>query len=219
MVKEKQDFFVIPKQTFQRLPYYYNYLKKLQESGIQNISAPAIAKSLKLNEVQVRKDLAAVSTNGGKPRTGFLTEELLKCMEHCLGYDNSNDAVLVGAGQLGRALLSYKEFESYGMRIVAAFDCDEKVIGREISGRQVYSMERLQDLCLRLKVHIGIIAVPAQNAQQVCDALVRSGVLAVWNFAPVHLNVPEHILVRNENMAVSLAMLSRHLKEKMNMNA
>ncbi|MDP4109683.1 MAG: redox-sensing transcriptional repressor Rex [Bacillota bacterium] len=205
----------IPKQTLMRLPNYYNFIKGLQNSGIRNISSPAIAKELNLNEVQVRKDLAAVSQIGGKPKMGFDIGELLNSLEHCLGYDNVNDAVLVGAGQLGRALLTYKGFETYGMRIIAAFDTDEGIIGTEISGKRVFPADSLFDLCPRLKVHIGIITVQDSCAQGVCDKLVKSGILAVWNFAPVHLTVPDHILVRNENMAVSLAVLSKHLKEKM----
>ncbi|WP_425807180.1 redox-sensing transcriptional repressor Rex [Desulfitobacterium sp. Sab5] len=214
-MKEEQGFYSFSKQTLKRLPYYYNYLKALQNDGVQNISAPVIAKSLNLNEVQVRKDLATVSESGGKPKTGFKIEELIKCIEHCLGYDNINDAILIGSGKLGMALLSYTEFENYGIRIVAAFDSDNHIIGTEIDGKPVFSMEKLPDLCRRLNVHIGIITVPSQNAQSVCDMLVKNGILAIWNFAPVHLVVPDHILVQNENMAVSLALLSKHLQERL----
>lgn len=215
MDKEK-SVLTISKQALQRLPYYLNYLKALQSDSVQNISAAAIAKDLNLNEVQVRKDLAAVSENGGKPRIGFDMAELIRSIENYLGYKNVDDAVLVGAGQLGRALLSYKGFEDYGVKIVAAFDSDEGLTGAEVCGKCILSMDRLNDLCRRINVHIGIITVPAESAQEVCDMLIESGILAVWNFAPVHLKVPDHILVQNENMAASLAVLSKHLSNSMN---
>lgn len=214
-MKEEQGFCSFSKQTLKRLPYYYNYLKALQNDGVQNISAPVIAKSLNLNEVQVRKDLATVSESGGRPKTGFEIEELIKGIEHCLGYDNINDAILVGSGKLGMALLSYTEFENYGIRIVAAFDSNNDIIGTEIHEKSIFPIEKLPDLCRRLNIHIGIITVPSQNAQSVCDLLVKNGILAIWNFAPVHLIVPDHILVQNENMAVSLALLSKHLQKRM----
>ncbi|MEI6101205.1 MAG: redox-sensing transcriptional repressor Rex, partial [Eubacteriales bacterium] len=117
-------------------------------------------------------------------------------------------------GNLGKALLCYDELKNYGMSIVAAFDNNEIEVGNTINSTQVFSMDRLSDLCRRLNVHIGIITVPPMAAQAVCDLLVGSGILAVWNFAPVHLSVPGHILVQNENMAVSLTMLSKHLQSR-----
>jgi redox-sensing transcriptional repressor len=210
----KQQMFEISKQALQRLPYYLNYLKALQNNHIRDISAPTIAREMNLNEVQVRKDLAAVSSFGGKPKVGFNVEELIRVIEAYLGYDNVVDAVLVGAGNLGKALLFYHELKDYGMSIVAAFDSDETVLGAEINGTHVFSMDKLKDLCQRLNAHIGIVAVPAAAAQSVCDLLIESGILAVWNFTSAHLNVPDHILVQNENMAVSLAMLSNHLQSR-----
>lgn len=197
----------ISKQTLKRLPIYLNYLKSYAQSGAENISATFIADSLGLNHVQVRKDLASVSS-GGRPKTGYVTVDLMADIERFLGYDNTDSAVIVGYGKLGRALMSYEGFENYGLDIVAAFDKDEKVLEEK-----VFPISKLQDLCRRLKVRIGIITVPASAAQGVCNLLVESGILAIWNFAPVHLQVPEGILVQNENMASSLAVLSKHLSE------
>jgi redox-sensing transcriptional repressor len=202
-------------QTLRRLPYYLNYLKSLDRDKIKIISSPAIAKALNLNEVQVRKDLAAIKS-GGKPRTGFLLEKLIGDLENFLGYGNVNEAVLAGVGHLGRALLSYRGFDSYGLNIVVGFDTNEEVIGTDISGKRVLSIEKLPGLCQRMHINIGIITVPADQAQDVCDLMVEAGIQAVWNFAPVQLSVPEHILVQNENMASSLAVLSKHLKKKIN---
>jgi len=205
---------VISAQALQRMPYYLQYLKQLRGDGVEVIAAPAIAKMMNLNEIQVRKDFAAVSTTKGKPKTGFVIEELIENMEDHMGYHNTNEAIIVGAGSLGRALMSYKGFDEYGIQIVCAFDNDKTVVGSEICGKRVLPAEKLSEMCKRMKIHIGIIAVPASQAQKVCDQLVSGGVYGIWNFAPVHLSAPEHILVQNENMAASLAMLSKHLQEK-----
>ncbi len=201
-------------QAFRRLPYYYSFLRELQEEKIQYIAAPAIAKALELNEVQVRKDLAAVSRYPGKPRIGFYVDSLIESIQECLGYHNSEDAVLVGAGKLGRALLAYKGFENHGVRIIAAFDKDANVAGTSEGSKKIFPMEKLPDICARMHVHMGIITVPASEAQAVCDLLVENGILAIWNFAPIHLKVSEGVLVQNENMAAQLAVLSRHLTER-----
>ncbi|MDL2214146.1 redox-sensing transcriptional repressor Rex [Clostridia bacterium OttesenSCG-928-O13] len=205
-------------QAFRRLPMYYTYLKVQQKQGVVNISSPTIAKDLQLNEVQVRKDLAAVSAEGGKPRTGFDIGDLLCDIGTFLGYNNIDDAILVGVGQLGKSLLSYGGFEENGVRIVAGFDSDPTLCGKAVGGKGVFSMEKLPSLVGRMSIHIGIITVPGPAAQAVCDILVQNGILAVWNFAPVHLSVPEHVLVQNENMAVSLALLSQHLADRIETN-
>lgn len=164
-----------------------------------------------MNPVLVRKDLAATGVSG-KPKAGFEISRLIRRIEDMLGFHRTDVAVLVGAGSLGRALLAYEGFASYGLHIAAAFDTDERVIGQTINGVPVCPLEQLADVLQAREARIGIIAVPAAHAQAVCDRLVESGVLAIWNFAPVHLNVPDPILVHNENMAASLALLSRHLK-------
>lgn len=198
----------ISKQALRRLPFYLEYLKKKQAEGVRNISATTVANDLKLNEVQVRKDLAAVSLTGGKPKTGYVAAELIRDLESFLGYDNTKEAVIAGAGKLGQALLAYKEFERYGLNIVAAFDTDESVI----DGKRVLSAEKMSDICSRLKIHIGIICVPPECAQQVCDEMVACGILAIWNFTSVHLSVPSGVLVQYENLAASLAVLSQNLE-------
>lgn len=201
----------ISKSTLQRLPLYLNFLKSLPDTVV-NISATAIAEELKLNDVQVRKDLASVSSSG-KPKVGYNTEDLIRELIAFLGYDNNNNAVIVGAGKLGRALMGYTGFKEYGLNILLGFDQDDTVVNEQ---ELILPISRLKDLCNRMKIKIGIITVPAPAAQEVCDLLVESGVLAIWNFAPVHLKVPTGILVQNENMAASLAVLSNHLSEKIN---
>lgn len=198
----------ISMQTLQRLPLYLQYLKTLPDDA--NISARALGAEFGFGEIQVRKDLAAVS-DGGRPKLGYAVSELRRDIACALGCNNVNDAVLVGAGRLGRALLSYEGFSEYGLNIVAAFDANREKCGRDNSGKQIFPIEKLRDLCRRMKIEIGIITVPAQAAQEVCAMLCEAGIRAVWNFAPAHLSVPAGVLLKNENMAASLAVLSQHL--------
>lgn len=203
----------ISRKTLERLPIYHHYLERKYQEGTETISAPSIALDLQLNEVQVRKDLAMVTKTAGKPKMGYQVKDLIGDMEEFLGFHNSNQAVLVGVGSLGKALLSYKGFEQYGVEIVMAFDSDGRKVNTKIGGKLVLPLEKLENLCQRMNIHIGIITVPAEYAQEVCDRLVGGGVKAIWNFAPIHLSVPNHVLVQNENMAVSLAALSKYLYE------
>lgn len=204
-------------QTLQRLPYYLHYLHKAKENGVEIVSATAIANDLNLNDVLVRKDISSICTTKGKPKSGFIVNELVENIEDYLGYNNTMDAVLVGAGSLGRALLGGTEFVKYGLNIVAAFDVNEEIIGQELYGKKVFPIDKLSDLCERMHIHIGIITVPAEYAQNVADMLVNSGINALWNFAVIKLNVPDNVLVQNENLAASLATLSNHLRSEMEM--
>lgn len=203
----------ISRATLKRLPTYLSYLKALPSEASANISATALAAGLHMGEVQVRKDLALVS-DGGRPKIGYNREHLIADIENFLGYGNSNDAVLIGAGKLGRALLGYGGFAEYGLNIVAAFDANDTLIGTTNGGKPIMHLSRLGEVCQRYKIKIGIITVPAEYAQGVCDLLIENGILAIWNFAPKHLNVPDGILVQNENMAASLALLCKHLKDR-----
>lgn len=205
---------VISQSCLSRLPLYLNYLKSLSDDTPNNISATAIANALNMGEVQVRKDLASVS-DGGKPKIGYIISDLIEQLEIFLGYKDVDDAVIIGAGKLGKALLDYEGFKEYGLNIVAAFDTDETLINNTRSGKPVFSIDKFQDLCGRMKIHIGIITVPANQAQNVCDLMVDNGILAIMNFAPVHLNVPQNILLYNENFATSLALLAKRLTEQM----
>ena len=206
----------ISKATIGRLPAYHPYLTEKKAEGEKAVSSTAIAEELHLNAVQVRKDLAAISSAAGKPKLGFDVEELIADIDRFLGYDNVSDAVLVGAGGLGSALVGYDGFKNYGLNIAAAFDCDPARIGKTIGGVRVYDVKELRHLVLRLNVRIGIIAVPKEAAQAVADELAAGGVRAIWNFAPVHLSLPENIAVKNEDMAASLAILSQRLAEILN---
>ena len=200
----------ISKFVLKRLPGYLAYLKSLPEDAPDHISATALANALGMGQVQVRKDLAMVS-DGGRPKIGYQRERLVEDIEQFLGYDNTTDAVLIGAGKLGQALMGYKGFDEYGLNILAAFDSKPSISQTE-EGKPVYHIDQLPQFCRSHMVLMGIITVPAEHAQSVADKLIAGGIKAIWNFAPTHLDVPAGILVQNENMATSLAVLSVHLQ-------
>ena len=204
----------LSKAVLKRLPSYLSYLKSLPEDGYPYISATSIANALNMGEVQVRKDLAVVS-KAGKPKVGYPRADLMENISRYLCYDNTTDAVLVGAGKLGQALLGYSGFEAYGLNILAAFDVAPEA---PVSEKPILSMDELERFCHDNNVHMGIITVPKEHAQQVCDRLIQCGIKAIWNFAPTHLDVPASTLVQNENMATSLAVLSMHLQAQMKMD-
>lgn len=199
----------ISKSVLKRLPGYLAYLKGLPEGSSAYISATALANALGMGEVQVRKDLSQVS-DGGRPKLGYPRAALIDDIEQFLGYDNTTDAVIIGAGKLGQALLGYSGFEAYGLNILAAFDVAPSET--EVCGKPIYPVSQLDSFCRTHKVLMGIITVPAEHAQSVCDHLIECGIKAIWTFAPTHLEVPANILVQHENMATSLAVLSMHLQ-------
>lgn len=209
-----KDVHEISKSVLRRLPIYLAYLRSLPEASGDHISATALAKALNMGQVQVRKDLAMIS-DGGKPKVGYDRVALMEDIASFLGYNNTNDAVLIGAGKLGQALMGYDGFAEYGLNILAAFDEEPPEAGMTSGGKPIYPIERLPHFCEQQQMLLGIITVPKEQAQQVCDLLIECGVKAIWNFAPTHLKVPDGILVQNENMAASLAVLSKHLAAQM----
>ncbi len=201
----------IPKATLGRLPQYLQYLRSLSDSH-STISATAIAKGLSLGDVQVRKDLAAVSGTG-KPKIGYELDKLIGDIESHLGYERLTHAVLVGAGKLGRALLDYDGFEDFGVKIVAGFDCNEQIIQRGNSSKSILPIKELDTYCAENRVKLGIITVGQGSAQDVCDKLVAIGIEAIWNFAPCALEVPSGVLLKQENLALSLAYLNNQISK------
>ena len=205
---------IVSPAVLERLPNYLNYLRSVP-ADVVNISSAAIARALNLGEVLVRKDLAAIC-DIGKPKVGYCVTDLICVIEGFLGYNRTDAAIIVGAGKLGRALLDYDGFSDYGMNIVAAFDVRKEVLGTTDSGKSVLSMTDLPSYCREHNIRIGIITVPAQQAQKVCDHLVDCGIRAVMNFAPIHLTAKKGVLVKNENIAISLALLSKRYTEQLN---
>jgi redox-sensing transcriptional repressor len=202
----------IPKATLGRLPQYLEFLRNLPEGAGETISATTIAKNLSLGEVQVRKDLAIVS-GAGKPKIGYITRDLIRDLESWLGTDDLTAAVLIGAGKLGSALYDYDGFEEFGVKIVAAFDCCDQVIRSNTSSKEILPITSLDSFCRENNVKLGIITVGRSSAQEVCDMMVDAGISAIWNFAPCALKVPGTVLLRQENLALSLAYLNNQLSK------
>lgn len=202
----------ISMQTMRRLPVYLHYLKTIRDTQAM-VSATGIAESFGLNDVQVRKDLGAVSGTG-RPRTGYVVEELIAQIEDCLGCRRHVQAMLIGVGHLGKALLSYEGFRDYGIDIVAGFDVDEGVVGTRVHGKPVLGMDVLETVCRGNDIRLAILTAPVREAQPICDRLVACGVRAILNFAPTILKAPPGVAVENENLASSLAVLSKQFLDK-----
>lgn len=202
----------VTKATLGRLPQYLQFLNGLPPGQYDHISATTIAKMLSLGEVQVRKDLAAVS-GLGKPKVGYRTSELIKDLEDALGCKKLTPAILVGAGKLGRALLDYNGFEEYGVQITAAFDCNEQVLRMNKTSKEILPISSLKKYCTENGIRIGIITVGSGSAQDVCDQMLEAGITAIWNFAPCQLKVPNNVLVKQENLALSLAHLNSQISK------
>ena len=202
----------VSKKLLKRLPLYLDFLKSLPEN-VEYISATTIAKHLELGDVQVRKDLALISETG-RQKLGRPRKQLILDIETYLDLATQTNAVVVGAGKLGQALLEYGGFPEFGMNIIAAFDCQPA--GKySKTEKPILPMNRLRSFCRTHNISIGIITVPAESAQDVCDHLVECGIQAIWNFAPTHLTVPENVVVHNENLAVSLTSLRIHLTKQL----
>jgi redox-sensing transcriptional repressor len=204
----------VSEATLRRLPTYLHLLRRYREQGAESVSCSDLGRELRLDPTQIRKDLE-VTGNVGRPRIGFSVVPLIDAIETFLGWNNVNEAFLAGAGHLGTALLLYDRLKKYGVHIVAAFDADPAKIGTEVCGCQVMAIGRLPDLAKRMHVQIGIITVPGDHAQSVADAMIEGGIQAIWNFAPVSLRLPKHIIVQNEQLYYSLAALSRKLADNL----
>ena len=202
----------VTKATLGRLPQYLQFLNGLPPGQYDHLSATTIAKMLSLGGVQVRKDLAAVS-GLGKPKVGYRTSELIKDLEDALGCKKLTPAILVGAGKLGRALLDYNGFEEYGVQITAAFDCNEQVLRMNKTSKEILPISSLKKYCTENGIRIGIITVGSGSAQDVCDQMLEAGITAIWNFAPCQLKVPDNVLVKQENLALSQAHLNSQISK------
>lgn len=206
------DIKAIPVPALKRLPSYLRFLKKLAGTGRDVVSCTHIAQDLRLDSTQVRKDLELTGITG-RPRIGYIVSELITAIEEFLGWNNCRDAFLVGAGSLGAALIGYTGFRDYGLNIVAAFDADTRKVGALVHDVEVLPVSKLPELAERMHIHVGIITVPADAAQEAADLLVSGGILAIWNFAPAHITAPEGVIVENVHLSSSLAVLTARLTE------
>lgn len=201
----------VSQKLLMRLPLYLNYLNSLPEDT-ENVSATAIAKALGFGEVQVRKDLAEASP-AGRSRTGRSRKKLIRDITNYLDFSKPTGAIVIGTGKMGQALMDYAGFADYGLNILAGFDLIPPVSGDTDGGKPMYAMGKLETFCRNYDVKIGIITVPEKAAQRACDALVACGIRAIWNFTPVYLQVPAHVLVQSVDLALSLSLLRNSLRQ------
>lgn len=201
--------YVISFAMMNRLPLYLDYLLTLEDKGVQTISATMVARDMGLGEVLVRKELSVISGNG-RPRIGYKTSTLIKDFDKFLHVDKRTKAVIVGAGKLGRALLGYNQFSKFGVDILAAFDNDID----KIDNKKIFSINKLAQFIKTNKVTIGIIAVPKNNANEVYNTLVECGIKGIWNFAPIILKKVPNVIIKQQNLALSLAHLNVMLRNE-----
>ena len=197
--------------AIRRLPRYLRFLRDAEAADQQHLSCTRIAAALNIERTQVRADLAIAGITS-RPGVGFRAAELINTIEHYLGWNNTTDALLVGAGHLGAALAGYAGFQRYGLNIVAVFDVDDHKVGRKVAGKPVRHFDQIVSIAQETHAHMGIITVPGEVAQDVANVLVLAGIRAIWNFAPVRIYVPEPVFVRHERLHVGLAELFYHLR-------
>ncbi|MBL8965417.1 MAG: redox-sensing transcriptional repressor Rex [Spirochaetaceae bacterium] len=193
--------------SVRRLPSYLHIIRQAQRAGDYYISGTIIAQELNLEPIQVRKDLAITGIIG-KPKKGYPVEALVAAIEHYLGWDEVHEAVLVGAGNLGSALLGYQEFQLHGLHFVAAFDTDPEKIGQHVHGVPILSMDTIEQGIKSLGAEIAVLAVPSPRAQSTAETLVRAGIGSIWNFTNTKLKVPDEIVVQREDLSSGYALLS-----------
>jgi redox-sensing transcriptional repressor len=191
---------------------YYRFLSEsTARKPLQTVTSAQIAEALDIDPTQVRKDFSSIGLLG-MGRVGFDVCEICRAIRTELGFDREYEAVLVGAGQLGSALLAYSGFARYGLHIVAAFDNDNGRIGAQVAGCTVKPMRGIKPFIERRKIRLVILTTPAEVSQKLTDRLVSAGVKAIWNFTPTRLVVPSGVLVRNEHISVGLSVIAYHLK-------
>jgi len=196
-----------PELAIRRLLVYLDYLKR---TDADCVSSSQIADAFGFTAIQVRKDIAHTGFNG-RPKHGYNRAALIKQIEDFLGFNDKMNALLVGAGNIGRALASYSGFARYSLNIVAICDSNPHLHNIEINGKKIYSPQTALDLIKKLKIKMAIIAVPADASQGIADMLVNAGIKAIWNFSSVRLNCPGDVIVQNEDLGASLSVLSQKL--------
>lgn len=204
----------IPIPTIKRFPSYLRLLKVFKEEGREMVSATMLAEELNLKPIQVRKDISFTGLEG-KPKVGFDVDKLIDAIISVLGWDNATDAIIIGAGRLGSALARYEGFESYGLKIVAAFDVAEEKCGTSVGDVPIYPFDQLHRYIEENHVNIAVLTVPADEAQHVADQLVALGIMAIWNFAPKDIKVPSGVVLQRTDLATSFAVLSAKVKRVM----
>lgn len=203
----------IPQGVVSRLPVYYRYLLELEEQGETRVSSAQLGEGLDFTAAQVRSDLSFFGSFG-QQGYGYNVSDLLKQVRNILGLNRVYSMILIGAGNLGKAIASYENFKHMGFKIQAIFDVDTLLLGNHHAGCVIQPVWYLEEYVQKYPTDIAVIATPSSASQEVCDIVVRNGVASIWNFSPVHLNVPDHVLVEHMHLTDSLLRLSFRLNEK-----
>lgn len=199
----------IPETTVARLPLYLRALNEMTDHGTSTVSSEGLGQAAGVNSAQVRKDLSYLGSHGTRG-VGYAVGDLLDHISGVLGLNRDWRVLLVGVGNLGRALASYRGFRERGFEVAALIDADPGTVGQRVGQHRVQPLEELDDVVQREDVSIAVIAVPAEAAQSVADRLIGAGVSAILNFAPAHLEVPPHITVRKVDLSTELQILAYH---------
>ncbi len=203
---------IISQATIDRLPLYFRTLQLVEEEDMQIISSDELGRRLDITPEQIRKDLATFGQFGRKG-IGYDVHELKNKIGNILGLHNNWRLAIVGVGHLGSALANYVNFASLGFSVVALLDKNKKIIGSEVNGIEISDSERMKEIIEEKSVDIGVITVPASEAQGVAEQLVAAGVKGIWNFAPTRISVPPTIPLVNEDLSIGLSALSYHMSQ------
>lgn len=202
----KRNESAIPAPTIRRLPMYRSFLKSIKNKENKFISAPEIAKELHIDSTQITKDFSFINVTG-KTKVGYEKKSLISDIEDFLGYRIARKAFVVGIGNLGIALIKYNEFNKEGMEIIAGCDINEEKIGKEINNIKIFSFNKFKENFNKTPVEIGIITVPADQAQNVANTMIECGIIAIWNFSATPISAPKNIIVENTSIQSGLAMI------------
>lgn len=200
----------VPIPTLRRLPGYLNFFKSLKINNVENVSSSMIASVFKMDATLVTKDLSYTGIKG-RTKVGYNVDQLIESIINFLDFNTCEEAFLFGAGNLGRALINYKELNQYGVQIIAGFDKDPAVINKSIKSVKIYHLDDFRDLSQKHNARIAIITAPENSAQEIADLAVAWGVKAIWNFSPQSIKVPENVIVENTSLYADLAVLLHRL--------
>ncbi len=200
----------ISKAVIGRLPRYYRYLGEIMESGVERISSGELSKKMNVTASQIRQDLNNFG-GFGQQGYGYNVKYLYVEIGKILGVDKQHNMIIIGAGNLGRALANYANFEKRGFVLIGLFDKNPKLIGKKVRGIAVQSMKNLEEFAKDNKIDIATLAIPKTEAVKVAEKLAECGVSAIWNFAHTDLNLPKNIVVENVHLSESLMQLSYNL--------
>ena len=200
----------VPEPTLRRLPWYLSNIKLMKEKGEQYVSSTQISKEINIDASQIAKDLSYVNISG-RTRVGYNIDALIEVLESFLGFTNMHKAFLFGVGSLGAALLRDSGLHHFGLEIVAAFDVNPELVGKDLNGIPIYHSDDFEAKMKEYDVNIGVLTVPINSAQEITDKMVDGGIKAVWNFTPFRIRVPENIVVQNTSLYAHLAVMFNRL--------